>query len=386
MESTEEEIVLTSEQIKEALGDLERDIQEHTGVVSDLRDKRSKFRKNILDFRTQISSDRQTSEQLLDTFHEQRQKETKYEDLSKQDAKTHAKELEPGMLGLFDQYRALLAQLQKRAGEVVLNAQPGDEGLVTDIGTFKSKLAKLEQEAKEPPRDISKYATIAVEHMQMLHNAARDLFNNASWEDFSEGMNAIWSALKQAVKPLRDVLGLTSEVTYGSLKAEGDEVSISDEEDEVLDDDADDQNDEMESVELNPTAEANEEALSHDIIDVKIENFLGGLVGIRGQGSGVEAIEKVKQDSKQMQLDIKLLLAEVKAQDFPLTPIQHAALHEIRAEAGKMIASVTPSAFEKGWEELKKQSEAGVSSFKSAFKKLTGGDSEAENDDNVPKT
>lgn len=243
------------------------------------------------------------------------------------------------------------------------------------IKDFEETLLKLEQEAQNPRFELA----AALHHLDKLWLATRDLFENTSWEELSDGMNALWTAFQKAFDSLIEVINAYL-YPAEDMVAENEVPEVEQESEQAFDDEDDD----LVTIELNtlPTEppDPRPPALSMQSLDEKIEGFLKRLGDIREkEASGVKK-EKQERDISffshpsvpvamtALHADVTKVLIRAKQQDdFEPTSIQHAALQELRAEARRMIATANPSAFKKGWDEVKKRAEAGVVSVKEVF-------------------
>jgi len=364
----EEGTKLTLDEVKEKLTALEGDIQVYLDAFSDLRDKQTHFRKNILDLRTQIRLKDQAEDAFETTFTALRKKESSHKDVT--DVKLKREELALELEPFFEQYTANLAALRICCDEVIAmlsDEQSKDDVLKYGIEAFKATLDELQQAVKNPSTN---YVEIVTEHLQVLVNAARDLFNSVSWSDCSEGMNAIWQSLKTTFDGLLNMA--KSMMPSEDLDANE---SISDTASEASDDSFEDELADF-ALDEHDADEKEVVPLTPDGVDKEIIALFDDLLDIRDPDN----TEKMKSNAETMQRAIKSLFIQAKKQpEFKLTSVQHAALHELRAEAGRNL-------FEKGLEGVKNQVGTTFSSAKEAFKKWLGGDSDADKpDDPAPK-
>lgn len=363
---------LTRDKVEKRLAVLEGEIQVYVTALSDLRDKRTHFRKDMLDLRAQIRVKNQDEEKFETMFKALRAKEESHKDVK--NAKSERDELALELNALFVQYKKQLDELEGCCRNIpaMLDENASNHALMQEIDKFKAILDELQQAVKEPSAN---YESIVIEHLQVLINAARDLFNSVSWDDCAEGMNAVWQSLKTTFDGL---LGMAkslypasnahaspeNNVEYDNESGTASEVSLEDDLDDVA----------LDEPVVN---EKKVVPLTSESVDKEIIALFDDLLDIRDS----DKKDDIKPNAEKMQRAIKSLLIQAKKQpEFKLTPIQHAALHELRAEAGRNL-------FEHGVEGVKKQAGTAFASAKEAFKKWAGENpDEDKSDDHTPKS
>jgi len=369
----------------------------------DIRKRKVQLKKDAFLMRKNMRTEAQDTEALLNTFKNYRQHEQDTPsvlDEFNQKLGWTQEDIEKKVLNYqknIEDFRNECVRLRKKSSSSVDNEdlkqalEEREHDLGQAIKDFEKTLIKLEQEAKEPMFELA----AALHHLDMLCLATRDLFENTSWEEVPEGMDTLWQAFQKAFDSLIDIInGLlypSKDVAAENAEPEPEAVEAAlDEEDDLV------------TIELNtlPTEppDPRPPALSLESLNEKIESFLKRLGDIRKQ-EGVDIKQEKQarnigffsnpptpQAMTALQADVTKVLIRAKQQEaFEPTPIQHAALQELRAEAQRMITEVNPSAAKKGWDEVRKRSEEGVVSVKETFKSWAEERVESEDEQDKPQ-
>jgi hypothetical protein len=382
----------------------ERRIEELNAERLAYLDKHTQFRAQALKLRAQISS----KESALTLFDTLRAKEEKLQEGTVDDISDDISQDIKSDLNVYKKKLKLLKQACKRDFESI--------DLHSALASFGARLQELEKSIKEPM-----HVSIMLEHLHVLVHAARDLIYSASWKNMTKRRDAIWDSLKTAVDgllemtkqklhsaPSQDELsGATPDVDPNLYYERDVSPCISDEDEEnqrelgsensgdfmtiglyaknmpkkeEVNEDVAEYDDELVSIDLNAEddiEENPEEKLTHEAVDNKIKLLMTQWLSIQS----VMPAEISKRDVQKVQSNTTLILDSAKKQDdFKLTPIQKAALQELRAETGQLMMKLA-------WDKLKQQPEKAFSAAKERFKQLTQSDSEAEahDDNNSPK-